>query len=451
MKSKLAKRSLAVGGLLTAGLISSLVVPAAATDVQVSVFSFPGLNGGANSCSNENFNLAEIVEAEVGYTVDTTITNFTDSDLRAKLDASRFFFMTDMESQDPLLTGFLPASAKLDIEGWTDAGGVMVMTGTSGAKDSDFLNTIYGWDVASVSPNLLTPVLANTSGTPFEDFSGNLTTPSATDAMNMGTVANVTVMWGDSDGSAALVSVVEYGRGYVIYLGFDFFSTGLTGDSGSPCTQNSTDWVQEIVPAALQYATTLADENAAPVAPAPYTGPLLQGFSITALDPCVATTVSISGQRLSGVTSASIQDKEVAVVDSSASSMTLQFPAGLTPGNNVDLVINSSYGTLTHQDAFDIPARTCVDDSSTGTWTKNLGSGEVKMYAKNIVGAGKVQFMLNGEEIAWVRATSAADSKLRTANGASYLVRTVDLVEGQKNVLEIYVDGVRAWRAAYSY
>ena len=85
------------------------------------------------------------------------------------------------------------------------------------------------------------------------------------------------------------------------------------------------------------------------------------------------------------------------------------------------------------------------------SWTKKLDAGSAKIYAKNIVGAGKVQFMLNGEEIAWVRATSAADSKLRTANGASYLVRTVDLVKGQKNVLEVYVDGVRTTRTAYTY
>ena len=92
-----------------------------------------------------------------------------------------------------------------------------------------------------------------------------------------------------------------------------------------------------------------------------------------------------------------------------------------------------------------------IGSAAVSSWTKNLNDGTVKMYAKNIVGAGKVQFMLNGEEIAWVRATSAADSKLRTANGASYLVRTVDLVEGQKNVLEIYVDGVRTTRTAYTY
>ena len=124
---------------------------------------------------------------------------------------------------------------------------------------------------------------------------------------------------------------------------------------------------------------------------------------------------------------------------------------GLTPGNNVDLVINSSYGTLTHQDAFDIPVQACVDDLITSTWTRNLNNGSVKMHAKNVVGAGKVQMFFNGKEIAWVRAADASDSKLRAAKGFQYLVRTVTLKAGMKNVLEIYVDGERVRRAAYSY
>ena len=85
------------------------------------------------------------------------------------------------------------------------------------------------------------------------------------------------------------------------------------------------------------------------------------------------------------------------------------------------------------------------------SWTKKLSDSTVKIYAKNVVGGGKIRFMLNGEEIAWVRATSAADPKLRTANGAHYLVRTVELIKGQKNILEVYLDGVRIKRAAYSY
>jgi ELWxxDGT repeat protein len=185
-------------------------------------------------------------------------------------------------------------------------------------------------------------------------------------------------------------------------------------------------------------------------AAAPYAGPLLQNFSSRTLDVCTPKSITITGTRLSGVT-ASVQGKSVTVLENTATKLVLAFPAGLTPGQDVDLVINSSHGTLTHQDAFDIPAQTCVEDLITGSWTKNLTNGPVKMYAKNIVGAGKVQFMVNGKEVAWVRAVDETDAKLREANGSYYLVRTVDLVEGQKNVLEIYVDGVRSARSAYSY
>ena len=92
-----------------------------------------------------------------------------------------------------------------------------------------------------------------------------------------------------------------------------------------------------------------------------------------------------------------------------------------------------------------------VEQATPAYWPKKLTDSSVKLYAKNIVGAGKVQFFLNGREIAWVRAADANDSKLRTANGFHYLVRTVTLKAGMKNVLEIYVDGERVRRAAYSY
>ena len=92
-----------------------------------------------------------------------------------------------------------------------------------------------------------------------------------------------------------------------------------------------------------------------------------------------------------------------------------------------------------------------VEQVTPAYWPKKLSDSSVKLYAKNIVGAGKVQFFLNGKEVAWVRAADANDPKLRTANGFQYLVRTVTLKAGMKNVLEIYVDGERVRRAAYSY
>jgi hypothetical protein len=81
------------------------------------------------------------------------------------------------------------------------------------------------------------------------------------------------------------------------------------------------------------------------------------------------------------------------------------------------------------------------------TWTKKLSSSSVKVYAKNVVGAGKVRFVLNGKEVAWVRALDASDPKLSNSKGSSYLVRTVSLRTG-KNVVEIFVDGKRVLRRA---
>ena len=87
--------------------------------------------------------------------------------------------------------------------------------------------------------------------------------------------------------------------------------------------------------------------------------------------------------------------------------------------------------------------------NTSGYWTKRNGDN-VKVYAKNIVGVGKVQFFVNGEEIAWIRAVDNTDPKLRVITegpmtGAVYLVRDIDLEPG-KNVFEIYVDGQRVER-----
>ena len=182
--------------------------------------------------------------------------------------------------------------------------------------------------------------------------------------------------------------------------------------------------------------------------PAPYTGPLLQEFSSRTLDVCTPKSITITGVRLSGVT-ASVQGKSVTVLENTATKLVLAFPAGLTPAQDVDLVINSSSGTLTHQDAFDIPADTCTADLSKGRWTQLQSDGKtVKMYAKDPIGDGKIQFFVDGEEIAWVNAVDESDPKLSFASSYPYLVRSVELKPG-KNRFEIKLDGVRVWRATY--
>lgn len=88
-------------------------------------------------------------------------------------------------------------------------------------------------------------------------------------------------------------------------------------------------------------------------------------------------------------------------------------------------------------------------------WVTAHGSTEAKFYARELVGGGKVQFYLNGVEIGWVRALDATEPKLRTLSagplaGNPYFVRTAQLELGRKNTLEIYVEGQRVHRVAYT-
>jgi thermitase len=83
-----------------------------------------------------------------------------------------------------------------------------------------------------------------------------------------------------------------------------------------------------------------------------------------------------------------------------------------------------------------------LEDEPMRAWVRRFDSS-VKLYAKNIVGAGKVQFYVNGREVAWTRVRDAEDfdgRAPRVAGGSVYLVRSRDLVAG-RNELRIKVDG----------
>ncbi|OIN13828.1 DUF4347 domain-containing protein, partial [Oceanisphaera psychrotolerans] len=244
------------GDIETEGLNVQPYSGVLAEPVQVSVFSYPGLNGSGSQPSDENANLTSIVQAQIdagaNYTLDTSITSFTDPDLADKLAASGFFFMTDMERQSPTDTSFFPESARTIFRDWVNEGGVIMMTGTSGSKDADFLNLIFDWDLSSVSASSqMYKNDANAAGTPFENVEASyLDAPSATDGINKGSVENFTTMYGTD--TQAAVAVIEHGSGYVIYMGFDFYNAGTEGG------QYNNAWVQEIIPAAMEYSAILA-------------------------------------------------------------------------------------------------------------------------------------------------------------------------------------------------
>lgn len=231
---------------------------ASAANIQVSVYNQSGLNG--SGCAGENENLIAIIDAIPGYDVDGSIVDFVDgvgqTTLAAQLSASRFFFMTDMENADPTSSSFLPDSAKTAFRNWTNSGGVMVMTGTHGVKDVTFLNNIYNWNLTNQSHTTATEVTSNTSGTPFSNATSgvNLTQSNATESIGAGTVQNFKPMWVTSAGNAE-VAVIQYGAGYIIYMGWDFYNSGPT------CGFAADPWVTGIVPAALRYASELSQSG----------------------------------------------------------------------------------------------------------------------------------------------------------------------------------------------
>ena len=253
------------GRWLALGLVLVCLSPvapptsAAPADINVSVFNQPGLNGNGVGCSVENDNLIKIIDAIPGYAVDGSIVDFIDGagqpTVASQLAASRFFFMTDMETVS-VNDSFLPETAKAAFRSWTNSGGVMVMTGTSGANDATFLNTIYGWNLGNTGGASASEVTANTAGTPFANATNGvaLSPHSATDSISPGTVQNFTPMWTTSAGNSA-VAVIRYGSGYVIYLGWDFY------DSGPGCSKYTDPWVAQIVPAALRYASELSQSG----------------------------------------------------------------------------------------------------------------------------------------------------------------------------------------------
>ena len=157
-------------------LLSALTSACATT---VSVYNQAGLNGaGVGNCNDEGANLQSIVQYLIdnspvsiggtsydysGFSVDASITSFGQSDLASKLAASSFFFMTDMEGS---VTG-LDSTSRGILEDFVDDGGVMLMTGTSGAADATFLNDVFGWDTSSVTCSTANKDTTNSAGTAF--------------------------------------------------------------------------------------------------------------------------------------------------------------------------------------------------------------------------------------------------------------------------------------------
>lgn len=203
-------------------------------------------------------------------------------------------------------------------------------------------------------------------------------------------------------------------------------------------------WASTANPTGVEPQSVTNFVDLPPVAVSTYTGPVVR--SVT--DAALRGTVTVSGERLNTVTAVEVDGVRIDVATPSATSFSFELPAGVTIGRK-DLTLIGSFGRLVAQQAF-IVSGTVGSLSNIAAWTQIQADGEtVTIYAKGVVGAGKVQFLVNGVERAWIRAIDQSDPKLRRANGFDYLVRSIRLTAG-KNTFEVYRDGERVWRSAYT-
>jgi len=200
--------------------------------------------------------------------------------------------------------------------------------------------------------------------------------------------------------------------------------------------------IERVIPVAFGASSaTVAAETLSMTGPAtpPYTGPLFD-HRPDAVGP--GQRVVLTGKNLATVSRVTLAGKDAVVKVLSSESIEITVPADL-PDGTYDLVATSSDGVLTAQGLLKLvsdrglsTARTSVKPSTDGT---------LKVRVFDPVGSGKVQIFLNGQEVAWINTSNPADPRL--TNG--YFVRTLKLVEG-KNVIEVFVDGVRIKRVAYA-
>jgi ELWxxDGT repeat protein len=89
--------------------------------------------------------------------------------------------------------------------------------------------------------------------------------------------------------------------------------------------------------------------SAAP-SPAAYSGPIIMSVSNSQIANSAGKSLTISGQRLSGTSSLTVDGKDLIIVSKSDSMIEVILPE-LSPGSK-NIILVSSSGVLTHQDAF---------------------------------------------------------------------------------------------------
>lgn len=183
---------------------------------------------------------------------------------------------------------------------------------------------------------------------------------------------------------------------------------------------------------------------AASVVAMPYSGPVITSTTIAAAP---GTLVTLAGSGLASVSQILVGDMVITPHSKSETSLSFTLPLDAKAGLK-DVVLTSSFGEIRVGSLIDVVAGK-VDRLATVAPSIKRIDDSVRMFVTDLIGAGKVQFRVNGREIGWIRAVDETDPKLFEANGTTYFVRRVALVPG-KNIIEILLNGERIRRVAYT-
>lgn len=212
--------------------------------------------GGENSCGAESENLQASIASFGGHTV-TTFTGIEAADFEAALDGKQILVIPELENGD--LAPDLSAEAIAVIANFVQSGGRLLVFADSNEPLEALLNTVFGFSlVVDGSPDTSNKTAAAV-GTLFENGPDTLPYNNGTGYIQASTLpADALNIYNYNDNSEdfAVVAILPFGAGEVIFMGYDWFDSNPSADVGCEGDGQDGGW-QNVLQLAL--ATFEAD------------------------------------------------------------------------------------------------------------------------------------------------------------------------------------------------
>jgi hypothetical protein len=201
------------------GARTGIVLFTNTTYVDYSALTSPGYTHEARNLQDTLANLPWVETV-------TTTTAITSTGLDAALAGKRVFVMPEQETSS--LNAALTAAARTSIASFVSAGGTFVLCAPD-YNGTALLNGVFGYTTSYASAGVATLNTAAAAGTPFAGGAASLSNYSATYAITSASLpAGAVKIYADASGYA-VVTVIPYGAGRVVVLGWDWYNAWPLG------------------------------------------------------------------------------------------------------------------------------------------------------------------------------------------------------------------------------